>query len=118
MYANSYELRHKKTYLLKCENKKALIRCVLTSWSTHFLKFNILFQNPNTLRIKRDISNNTFKTALKARERRSLVDVICYCKMTSVMALDGVTSFLRWKDVTYTCKYMRHNPTIDGIASV
>ena len=29
-----------------------------------------------------------------------LVDVICYWKMTSVMTLDGVTSFLRLKDVT------------------
>ena len=38
--------------------------------------------------------------------------------MTSVMALDGVTSFLRWKDVTYTCKYMRHTPTFGGISSV
>ena len=34
------------------------------------------------------------------------------------MALDGVTSFLRWKDVTYTCKYMRHNPTIGRISSL
>ena len=25
---------------------------------------------------------------------------------------------LRWKDVTYTCKYMRHNPTIGGISAV
>ena len=25
---------------------------------------------------------------------------------------------LRWNDVTYTCKYMRHNPTIGGISSV
>ena len=38
--------------------------------------------------------------------------------MTSVMALDGVKSFLRWKDVTYTWKYMRHNPTFGGISSV
>ena len=36
---------------------------------------------------KRDVS------ALKARGRRALAYVICYCKMTSVMALDGVTSF-------------------------
>ena len=33
------------------------------------------------------------------------------------MALNGVTSFIRWKDVTYTCKYMRHNPTIGGTVS-
>ena len=38
--------------------------------------------------------------------------------MTSVKALDGVTSFLRWKDVTFTCKCMRHNSTIGGIPSV
>ena len=55
---------------------------------------------------------------MKARGRRALADVIFYSKMTSAMALDGVMSFLRLKDVTYTCKYMRHNPTIDGTSSV
>ena len=35
--------------------------------------------------------------------------------MASVMALEGVTSFLRWKDVKNTCKkYLRHSPTIGG----
>ena len=29
-----------------------------------------------------------------------IADVICYWKMTSFMALDGVKSFLRLKDVT------------------
>ena len=29
-----------------------------------------------------------------------LADVICYWNMTSFMTLDGVTSFLRLKDVT------------------
>ena len=43
-----YEPRHKKTCILKCENKKALTRNVLTCWSTQFLKFNILFQDSNT----------------------------------------------------------------------
>ena len=38
--------------------------------------------------------------------------------MTSVMALDGVTSFLRLKDVTNTCKRRRHSPTIGEISSV
>ena len=33
-----------------------------------------------------------------------LADVICYWKMTSFMALDGVTSFLRLKDDTNTRK--------------
>ena len=32
-----------------------------------------------------------------------IADVICYWKMTSFMALDSVTSFLRLKDVTNTC---------------
>ena len=38
--------------------------------------------------------------------------------MTSAMALDGVTSFLRLKDVTNTCKRMQHSPTIGRISSV
>ena len=36
--------------------------------------------------------------------------------MMSVMALDGVTSFLRLKDVTNTCKRMRHSPTVGRIS--
>ena len=47
-----------------------------------------------------------------------LADVICYFKMTSVMALDSGTSFLRLKDVTNACKHMRHSPTIGGNSSV
>ena len=39
----------------------------------------------------------------------SLADVICYCKMTSVKAMDGVTN---------SCKRMRHSPTIGGISSM
>ena len=35
--------------------------------------------------------------------------------MTSLMALDGVTSFLRLKDVTITCKDMRRSLRIGGI---
>ena len=34
--------------------------------------------------------------------------------MTSFMALDGVTSFLRLKDVTITCKRMRRSLNIGG----
>ena len=37
-----------------------------------------------------------------------LADVICYWKMTSFMMLDVVTSFLCLKDITNTCKHMRH----------
>ena len=39
-------------------------------------------------------------------------------KMTSFMALDGVTSFLRLKDVTITCKRMRRSLSIGGSFSV
>ena len=38
--------------------------------------------------------------------------------MTSFMALDGVTSFLRLKDVTITCKRMRRSLNIGGSSSV
>ena len=38
--------------------------------------------------------------------------------MTSFMALDGVTSFLRLKDVTITCKGMRRSLSIGGSSSV
>ena len=38
--------------------------------------------------------------------------------MTSFVALDGVTSFLRLKDVTITCKGMRRSRRIGGSSSV
>ena len=47
-----------------------------------------------------------------------IADVICYLKMTSCMALDGITSFFRLKDVTNTCKRMRHSLSIGGKSSV
>ena len=47
-----------------------------------------------------------------------LADVICNWKMTSYMILDGVTSFLRLKDVTITCKRMRRSLSIGGSSSV
>ena len=36
--------------------------------------------------------------------------------MAPVMALDGATSFLHLKDVTNTCKRMRHSPIIGLIS--
>ena len=36
----------------------------------------------------------------------------------SSMALDGVASFLRLKNVTITCKCMRHSLSIGGSSSV
>ena len=47
-----------------------------------------------------------------------IADVICYWKMTSCMALDGVTSFFRLKDVKNTCKRMRRGLSIGGSSSV
>ena len=47
-----------------------------------------------------------------------IADVICFCKITSFMALDGVTSFLRLKDVTNTFKSMRRGLSIGGSSSV
>ena len=38
--------------------------------------------------------------------------------MTSFMALDGVTSFLRLPDVTITCKRTRRSLNIGGSSSV
>ena len=38
--------------------------------------------------------------------------------MTSFMALDVVTSFLRLKDVTNTCKLMRRDLSFGGNSSV
>ena len=38
--------------------------------------------------------------------------------MTSYMALDGVTSFLRLENVTNTCKRMRRGLSIGGSPSV
>ena len=47
---------------------------------------------------------------------------MCDCwrhwKMTSFLALDGVTSFSRLKDVTITCKPMRRSLNIGGSSSV
>ena len=58
------------------------------------------------------ISNNV--TVLRALGRCMLADINCHCKMTSVMALDDVTSIWHLKDVTNTCKHMPYSPTIAG----
>ena len=47
-----------------------------------------------------------------------LADVTCYWKMTSFMTLDGVTSFLRLKDVTNIYKRMRRSLSIAGSSSM
>ena len=35
-----------------------------------------------------------------------LADIIYYCKLTSIVGVDGVTSFLLLKDITNSCKHM------------
>ena len=47
-----------------------------------------------------------------------IADVICYWKMTSFMALDGVTSFIRLKDVTSTYKRKQRGLRIGGSSSI
>ena len=47
-----------------------------------------------------------------------LADVTWYWKMTSIMALGGVTSFLRLKDITNTGKRMRPSLSIGWSCSV
>ena len=47
-----------------------------------------------------------------------LADVICYWKITSFIALDGVTSFIRLKDITNACKRVRCSLSIGGSSSV
>ena len=47
-----------------------------------------------------------------------LADMICYCKMMSVMALDGEMLFFSLKDFTNTSKSVRHSQTIGRNSSV
>ena len=54
---------------------------------------------------------------MEAQGKCVIADVICYWKMTSFMALVGVTSFLRLEDVTNTCKRMRRGLSIGGSSS-
>ena len=47
--------------------------------------------------LKKRVISNGIVTVWKACEKRALADLNCYCKMTSVVSLDGVTLFLRLK---------------------
>ena len=47
-----------------------------------------------------------------------LADFICYWEMMAFMTLDGLTLFLRFKDVTNKCKPMQHSLSIGGSSSV
>ena len=49
--------------------------------------------------LKKRVISNYIVTVLKALVKCALADVICYSKMTSIVALDSVTSFLHLKDV-------------------
>ena len=43
---------------------------------------------------KKTCISNDIVTILKARGKRAQADINCYCKMTSAMALDGVSRFM------------------------
>ena len=58
----------------------------------------------NTPRLKSKCLKNVMYQTIIHSFGRALADVNCYCKMTSVMALDGVTSFSRKNDVSNACK--------------
>ena len=47
--------------------------------------------------LKRCVISNDTVTVFKACGKHALADLNCYCKMTSVVALDGVTSFFMLK---------------------
>ena len=68
--------------------------------------------------LKKRVISNDIVTILKACVKGALADINCYYNMMSVVALDDVTSFLRLKDATYSCKRMRLSPTISRISSV
>ena len=65
---------------------------------------------------KKSVVLNDIVTVVKACGKRALA--VCYCKMTSVVALEGVTLFLCLKDVIYLCKSMPYSSTIGRISSV
>ena len=62
--------------------------------------------------LKECFISNDIVTVTKACGKHALADVNCYCKMTSIMVLDDVMSFLCVKDVAYSCKPIQHSPTI------
>ena len=68
-----------------------------------FLVSNIIFILTESM-----LKNVIYKTIyiFESSRKHAQADIICYWKMTSVMALDGVTSFSCLKDVTNTSKRM------------
>ena len=57
----------------------------------------------------KNVIYQTIKSVLKARGKRALADVNCYCKIMLVVACNVVFIF---KDAT--CKRLRHIPIIVG----
>ena len=66
-----------------------------TRVNLNFLSFNPYFLHtlPIEPMLKTCVISNDNVTVLKACGKRALADVNCYCKMTSVVMLDEVTSF-------------------------
>ena len=54
----------------------------------------ILTHLANKANAKKCVISNSIVTFFKTGGRRALADVNCFFKMTSVVALDGITSFL------------------------
>ena len=72
------------------------------------MQHNAAFPQRLHVMLKKHVISYNIVTVLKASVKGTLADVNCYCKMTSVVALDGVKSFLCLKYATYSCKHMPH----------
>ena len=93
--------------------------------SNHDFVLFLKVKSTKLIKIHKECTCNTLHTVNSYASSDNIAEIqdmsphlVCYCKMMSVMALDSVTSFLHWKDITNTCKCMRHSPTIGGISSV
>ena len=100
-----------------------VLSCCLNSQS--FLKIYLFDstdpQTPENILKEGKSDSVIYQTIIHSAESARkfvLADVICYWKMTSFMALDGVMSFLRLKDVAKTCKRMQCSLGIGMSSSV
>ena len=83
-----------------------------------YVKVAFLHTSPIEPMLKKCFISNDIVTVLKACGKHTLCDVNCYCKMTSVVALDGVTSFFSWKDITNHVNVRDTVQLFAGISSV
>ena len=84
----------------------------------YLFKLNIILTHLSYIaNVKKNVIYQKNNSVLKV-PGKPVAAILFYCKMKSVMALESVTSFLSLKDVTNTCKCMRHSPTIGRNSSV